>query len=87
MGIAERIDQLGDDFVRRFQDRLDWVEEVVPHPAGWVKLTEREQVTQYLATRSNPQAMRTILNREGLPAVQEWISKMEKARQKYSELQ
>lgn len=77
---ADLLGSLGDVFSGAMQGRMDWIEEIAPHPAGWVKLTKRQQVTNY--AQLGPEQHQAIIAERGMVEYQEYIQDMERSRER-----
>ena len=81
--MADVIEQMRGRFSERLQRRLDWIESVVPHPAGYVKLTDKEQLALYDQRAADPVRMQALVKERGAQEVQKYVTEMEKLRNQH----
>ena len=81
-GLIPRIDTLGAEFDRALQGRMDWIDQIMPHAPGEVKLNEQEQLVQFDQQMQNPEAMKALVQQHGTVEVERYIRTMTKMRER-----
>ena len=77
---VSRLEGLGEQFSEALQARFDWIDAVMPHPPGHVKLTEAQQVRLFEQRMADPSQIDALIQREGSGEVRKYIEHMTKVR-------
>ena len=83
-GLIPRLNTLSEAFDKALQDRFDWVDQMMPHAPGHVKLNTREQLALFEQRMSNPETMAALVKEKGSVEVQRYVAEMRKLQEQHA---